>query len=280
MKTSIGLLVASSLALAACGGAKGDSAPTGQVVATLNGEEITVADVQAEIGDSAQSGNAAAQSQALQRIVARKLLAAEAKRRELDTTPLGSILKKRAEEDALAQLLSRKVMEGAPQVSASEIDEFLRTYPASITQRRIVNVDSLLVPQIPQDVLEQLKSLNTLEAAQNLLNSRKVKYQKSGSVVDTLTLDPAFAAKLVDTEGRDIFIVPEGTAAQVGQVTSSRLEPLAGDDARNSARALLVRKRNTELVSQTLARIVQEGQKQVKLNPAYQGKQVAGAVKP
>lgn len=280
MKTSMGLLVASALALTACGNKEDKAAPTGQVVATLDGQEITVADVQAEVGDNGQSANPNVQSQALQRIVARKLLAAEAKRRELDTTPLGSILKRRAEEDALAQLLSRKVMEGAPQISENEVQDFLRTYPASVTQRKILNVDSLLVPKVAPEVVEQLKGLHSIEEAVALLNSRNVKFQRTGSVLDTLTLEPTFAARLVETEGTDIFIVPEGNAVQIGKITSSRVEPLAGNDARNAARAILVRKRNTDLMNQTLAKIVQDGQKRVKMNPAYQGKQVAGAAKP
>ena len=222
MKTTMGLLVASALALSACSKGKEDDAPTGQVVATLNGDEITVADVQAEIGDPAQASTPELQSQALQRIVARKLLAAEARRRELDGTPLASILTKRAEDDALAQLLSRKVLEGTPKVSDNEIQEFLRTYPASVTQRRIINVDSLLVPKATPQLAEKLKALHTLGDAEALLSSQNVKYQKSGSVIDTLTLEPSFAAKLIETEGRDIFMVPQGDALQIGQIASSR----------------------------------------------------------
>ena len=281
LNSRTGLTMALALALSACGSGKDKAAPTGQVVATLNGDEITVADVQAEIGDPTQSGNPAAQSEALQRIVARKLLAAEAKRRELDSTPLAAIMKARAEEDALAQLLSRKVLEGSPAISNNEVQEFLRTYPASITQRRILNVDSLLVPKASAEVVEQLKGATTLDEAQAILTAKNVKFQKSGSMMDTLALDPVYAQRLVDTEGQDIFIIPQGSALQIGRINSSRIEPLTGADAESAARILLARKRSSELVSQTLGKIVQEGQKQVKLNPAYQSKQAnAAAVKP
>lgn len=183
-------LIFFAFALSACG--KGD-APSGQVVATVDGQEVTLAELKAEIGD--ESTDQATQAQALERIIARKLLAAEARKQELDTTPLAAIVKNQAEETALAQLLARKVTDGVPKVSDDEISEFLRSFPTSVTDRRLLSVEQFFVPNLPPAALEEIKKVKTLEAAQAILDANKVILPAPLGPI-TPSTDPASSAKL------------------------------------------------------------------------------------
>lgn len=268
MKYPSSIAVAFALTVAACG-AKGD-APTGQVVATVNGEEITLADLRAEMGSD--GGDPAAQSQALERIIARKLLANEARKQKLDSTPLAAILKTQAEETALAQLLARKVTDGVPKVSEDEIDEFLRSFPTSVTDRRLLAIDQFFVPNLPPKVLEEIKQVKTMEAAEAILNANKVVFRRTVSNIDTVTLDPGFAQQVVSTEGNDIFVMPNGQMAEIGRIMSSRSEPITGDQARQAARTILMRQRSADMVNNALGRIITEGRRKVQINPQYQNK--------
>jgi hypothetical protein len=263
------IAAALALAVAACGG-KGD-APSGQVVATVDGEEITLADLKAEMG-SDETSSPAAQAQALERIIARKLLAAEARKQDLDSTPMAAVMKVQAEEVALAQLLARKVTEGVPPVSEDEINEFLRSFPASVTDRRLLGVDQFYVPNLPPKVLEEISKVTTMEAAEAILNANKVVYRRTVSNVDTVSLDPGFAEQLIGTEGKDIFVLPNGQAAEIGRIISNRSEPITGDAARQAARTILMRKRSVEIVNNSLGKVIQDGRRKVQINPQFQGK--------
>jgi EpsD family peptidyl-prolyl cis-trans isomerase len=269
MKNTRSIAVAMALLVAACGG-KGD-APSGQVVATVDGTEITMADLKAEMGPDASS-DAASQGQALERIIARKLLAAEARKQELDSTPLAAVLKVQAEETALAQLLARKVTDGVPKVSEDEINEFLRSFPTSVTDRRLLAVDQFLVPNLPPKVLEEIVKVKTMEAAEAILNTNKVMFRRTVTNVDTVSLDPGFAQQLVGTEGNDIFVMPNGQSAEIGRIVSSRPEPITGDQARVAARTILMRQRSVEMVNNALGKIISDGRRKVQVNPQFAGK--------
>ncbi|MEY4239699.1 MAG: hypothetical protein RL339_2300 [Pseudomonadota bacterium] len=269
MKYTSSITVALALLVAACGG-KGD-VPSGQVVATVDGQEITLADLKAELGSDG-SNDPAAQGQALERIIARKLLAAEARKQDLDSTPLAAILKTQAEETALAQLLARKVTDGVPKVSEDEITEFLRSFPISITDRRLLSVEQFFVPNLPEPVLEEIKKVKSMDAAEAILNANKVVFRRTVTNVDTVTLDPGFAAQLVETEGNDIFVSPNGQSAEIGRIVSSRSEPITGDAARQAARTIMMRQRSVEMVNNSLGKVITEGRRKVQVNPQYQGK--------
>ena len=269
MKNTRSIAIAMALLVAACGG-KGD-APSGQVVATDDGTEITLAELKAEMGPDG-SVDAVSQGQALERIIARKLLAAEARKRELDSTPLAAILKAHAEETALAQLLARKVTEGVPKVSEDEINEFLRSFPASVTDRRLLQVDEFVVPNMPPKVLEQISKVKTMEAAEAILNANKVVFRRTVTNMDTVTLDPGFADQLVQTEGNDIFVLPNCQYAEIGRIVSSRPEPITGPASREAARAILMRQRSNEMVRNALGRVIAEGRRKVQVNPQFQNK--------
>lgn len=269
MKYTSSIAVALALMVAACGG-KGD-VPSGQVVATVDGQEITMADLKAEMGT--ETGNdAASQAQALERIIARKLLAAEARKQELDSTPLAAIMKTQAEETALAQLLARKVTEGVPKVSEDEVNEFLRSFPASVTDRRLLAVDQFFVPNMPPKVLEEIAKVKTMEAAEAILNANKVMFRRTVTNIDTITLDPVYAGQIVDTQGTDIFVMPVGQTAEIGRIVSSRPEPITGDAARQAARTILMRQRSIEMVNNSLGKVIEEGRRKVQVNPQFRGK--------
>lgn len=271
MKTSRKALVLGALFLVSCG--EKDDVPAGQVVATVDGQEVTMAALRAEMGaGEGNDSSAQAQAQALERIIARKLLAAEARKRELDSTPLAAILKTQAEETALAQLLARKVTEGVPKVSEDEISEFLRSFPASVADRRLLLVEQFFVPNLPPKILEEISKVKTMEAAEAILNANKVTFRRTVSNVDTITLDPGFAAQLVETEGNDIFVMPNGQMAEIGRIVSSRPEPVTGDAARQAARTILMRQRSIEMVNNSLGRIISDGRRKVQVNPQFQGK--------
>jgi len=268
MKNMQKSLILALFLLSACGG-KGD-APSGQVVATVDGQEVTLAELKAEIGE--ESTDKAVQAQALERIIARKLLAAEARKQGLDSTPLAAIVKNQAEETALAQLLARKITDGVPRVSDDEINEFLRSFPTSVTDRRLLSVEQFFVPNLPPAALEEIKKVKTMEAAEAILKANKVVYRRTVTNIDTVTLDPGFAQQLVSTEGTDIFVVPNGQAAEIGRIVSSRSEPITGDQARTAARTIMMRQRSAEMVSNALTRVIAEGRRKVQINPQFESK--------
>src|SRR5687768_2411812 len=95
MKTLAFTLMPALLLTSACG-EKREAAPSGQVVATVNGKEITILDLRQEAG-TANPGKPVEQA-ALNAIIARELLADEAKKQELDALPATAIMQDKARQ--------------------------------------------------------------------------------------------------------------------------------------------------------------------------------------
>lgn len=268
MKARVAILTLGIL-LASCGG-KGE-APTGQVVATVDGQEITAAELKLELDGAPTEGPAAAAAQqaALQNLVARKLLVAEAKRRDLDNTPVAAMLKKRAEDAAVVQLLQRSVADGVPKVSDDEVSEYIRSHPTTFAQRRLITVNQLLVPAVDRNLIKQMEPLKTLSEVEELLNRNNIKFIRSANVMDSVRLSPDAAAKIASLPNGEVIIMPSGSGAQVSQIVSSRTEPLTGTEAEQFARMLLTRQRTMSQVQEAMGQIVKSGQSKVKINPDY-----------
>ena len=87
LKWTHGAALLACIALSGCGMIGGDKAPKGQVVATVNGEEITVTELNRELAGAAPANPAerkAAEQAALESIITRKLVAQASKDQNLD----------------------------------------------------------------------------------------------------------------------------------------------------------------------------------------------------
>ena len=121
MKLSRGLAVVavSALALAGCRlpWVSAGKAPTGQVVATVGGEEITVRELNAELAGvnlPDPKTRKLAEQAALRNIIARTILAKAAVDQGVDKTPDFALQKQRAMQGLLVQTLQNKVVASVP----------------------------------------------------------------------------------------------------------------------------------------------------------------------
>ena len=110
VSTRRGMILAAMCAtslLAAC-----NKAPTGQVVATIDGQEITLTELNAELATMQIPANAdkkLVQNAALERIVERKILANAARTDGLDQNPDYIVRRQQMEEALLVQTLAKKI---------------------------------------------------------------------------------------------------------------------------------------------------------------------------
>src|SRR3954470_11840255 len=119
-------------------------APKGQVVATVDGQEITMQELQAEMGGNApQDPNAAkaVQLAVLQRIVARDVLAKAAKDQKLDQSPQFALQMLRSKSTMLAQMLERKMATEVPPPSREDAEHFISEHPTMFAQRQMYVVE-------------------------------------------------------------------------------------------------------------------------------------------
>lgn len=274
-------IVLSALVLAGCGS---DEAPSGQVVATVDGVEITQSELNAELGNRrapTAEGQKQLQMAVLNQMIARVLLANAAKEQGLDKTPEAAIAKQRAEQVALIEMLQKKLGSTAPAVSDDEVAQFIADNSEIFANRRIYVVDQIIVASPPPALLKGLEPVQTLDEARQELAKYNLPSNSAVGVVDALTVPPQFAKQIAALPANAVFIVPGQGSIRINHIRESQVSPVSGNDASRLAREMLVQRRTGQQVQDAVTRIPEQGRAKVNFNPAFQppapkGKPAAG----
>lgn len=275
------LLLAAPLALAACGDKS--AAPTGQVAANVNGEEITTTDIDSELaGATAPTPEAQKnlQRMALENIINRTILAQAAEKDGLAKGPEFAVIERKARQLALVELLQRNAGKSLPQPTAEEIDSFISQNPAMFSQRKVFVVDQIIVTQGNQELLKALQPVKTMAEAQAVLARFNIKGNNSVGVIDSLTIPPEAAKQLGALPPDEVFIIPSNGALRINHVRSSQVDPISGDQAKAIAKEMLTRQRGQSAVQNALAERVKAGRTGVKYNDAFAPPKDAAAAAP
>lgn len=285
LKAKYFVVVASAaLLLSGCDQVKkvlGGGKPSGQVVATVDGEEITSLQLRAELGGFGSRDPKvmkAAQQQALERIILRKLLAEEARKAKLDKSADFTIQVDRGEENLLAQMYQRRMVAKVTAPSKAEADAFVNSNPDQFANRKIYFVDQVVAA--PNKITpDRLRPLKTLDEVKAVLDSENVPYQIGAATLDTLSTNPQMVKAINALPPGEIFVVPQGNALLFNQITGSRSAPFVGDLARNYATNVLRQQSSQEIVQKQTALLRKAAEAKVVYSAAFKPAPPAPAAK-
>lgn len=245
------VMAIAALSLSAC-----DKEATGQVAAVVNGEEITLQEINAELGNAPIPEGVdkkQVQQAALQRIVERRLLAQAARDDELDKTP-DYLLRERQLRDALlVQLMGQRAERALKVPGQQEIDKFIAENPVMFGERKIFTVDRIQFP-LPKDAA-QLKALegdHSMEAVANNLRSMGIAFRRDSAQVDSAILGQQRVRQIEALPAGEPFVIPENGIATVGVITGARAEPVPPANARPIAVEVLRNRQLGETMQQRL----------------------------
>lgn len=221
----IAVLTGAPLLLSACG--KGGGDPTGQVVATVDGQEITKRDLVAEFqaANVQPSEDPKVRSAVLEQIIQRKLLAAEAVDQKIDKSPEFLAAVQCDHDGLLVGLLSKRRIAMAPTPSSAEASKFIADNPQMFANRQLLLVNQLQAPSagINPKSLEQYTQMSQII---DLFRQQKRKFNTRQTVMDTANMPAQMAAKITAMAPTDLFIVSQGDAITVNAIVKSEAQPV------------------------------------------------------
>lgn len=238
------------LVLAACN-SHGESAPSGQVVAKVAGDDVTVGELNAElVGVRLPTGadRAAIERQAVQSIVERKLLAHEATTRKLDENPAYLLQKRRTDELLLVQMLRDQIASSVPKPSTAEAETYVQEHPTLFSNRRLYILDQIQFPvTTDQEMIKKISATQTMDDLEQLLISSGIEYRRAPSSLDTVSAPVDIAARLTELPQGEVFVVRQGSAFIANRIVETRTTPFSGEKAiefaQNRLRAERIQKR-------------------------------------
>jgi len=255
-KLAVGVASVALIMLAGCHKGTG-SAPTGQVVASVDGQEVTQREVSAELnGFSSPDENATkkAQQSAVQAILNRKLLAKAAKDAGLEKSADYQLMRARTDELTLAQAYEQQVASKLPRPTQDEIRQYMAQHPNTFAQRKIYVVDRIDIPATTsRKVLDAIKPLHSMDDIEQVLLNASIDYVRAPGAIDARSTPPAIIDQIAKMPAGEPFVIPGSGSVTISQVKETRTVPFSGPAAEDFAQRALMSDRASKAIEKRLA---------------------------
>ncbi len=271
--TALSIALFGTLALAGCA-----REPKGPVIAIVDGQEITIDELRAELTNipiPADIDRKLLRQTLLQQMIDRKVMAQRARKEGIDKTPDYIARRQRGLEDILAAMLGHNVAQQVPLPEEREIEQYIAAHPAQFAQRQQLRFDQIRFdPPKDRSKLDVLKDAHSIDAAAAALQSVGIASVRGSSTFDTGTADPALVDNIKQVPPGEPMLLPQGNQLAVGVITAA-LPNIAPPEAQKltAARAL----RAAALLRESQAQIARlRGTAKIAYEPGFAPDKPAG----
>jgi EpsD family peptidyl-prolyl cis-trans isomerase len=243
-------------------------------VAVVGDREITLRELQSEMTGSTAATPAAEKAQqkvALERIIQRVILANAARKQGLDKDPSYALLKQRADETLLAQLLEKKLESSVPPPTKEEVDQFQQTNPNLFAERKILDVEQIrLAHDSSPDFIAKFKPLKTMDQVADFLNQNHIPFQRGTNTMDAVGQNPKLLSAILALPPHEVFVLSTPTEIFVNEIQGIRTQPFEGDAATKYAVNYLKTQHLRDAVTKQMGRLITSARSSVRINKEYQ----------
>ncbi len=233
-KATIVVCAASLLILGGC-----EKKVGGQVVAVVNGQEITQQELNAELNGQQIPQNAdrkAILAQLLQRVIDRKLLVGKAKEQGLDKSPTYLAQVQRAQDGILLEMMTSTAAKAVPVPDAAAAQQFIASNPSMFGGRKRYQLDQIIFKAANDPALQaKLKPVKTLPEVEAVLNAAGIKFERGSTQLDTAVLPPPIAARIAALPPGEPFVVPQNGQIVVNVIRGATDAPTPAQQAQPAA---------------------------------------------
>ncbi|HWH84369.1 MAG TPA: EpsD family peptidyl-prolyl cis-trans isomerase [Burkholderiaceae bacterium] len=246
------------LALAGCGEKKDKDKPASQTAAKVNKEEITVHQINFVLQQQrglAPEQAASASQQALERLVDQELAVQKARDQKLDRDPRVVQQIEAARREIVARAYVEKIATGAPKPTPAEIKAYYDGHPALFSQRRVYNLQEVLIQAQPAqlaDLKAKLDASKNAVAFVDYLKANDFKFTANQAVRAAEQLPLSSLDTFAQMKDGQTTFTPNPTGAQVLFLAGARSQPVDEARAAPAIEQFLLNERKRKLVDDDL----------------------------
>lgn len=251
-------LVIAAAALSACGDKAAEKKP-GQTLASVNGEEITVLQLNEELNRAgpAVAQQEAARKQLLEALIDRQLLQNEANKEKLDRDPKVVQAIERAKALIVAQAYMQKRVGNVPRPTKEEVAAYYSQNPQFFANRKSFDMRQLVVAtrDVTDEVKKAMDGAKSLEEVAVWLDANGVKFQRGQLTRTSAELPPELSQRLLAMPKGQLFIIREGERSMLISIADTREAPVTLEQASAQIEQFLFNKKNKELAEAEVKRL-------------------------
>lgn len=247
--------IAVSLLIASCGGGGSSSKGATQVVAKVNGDEISIHQVNFALQNIPNMQESQAKKVArdvLEKLVDQQVLVQKATEKKLDRDPKVVQAIENARKQILAQAYLEQLMNGAGKPSAAEISEYYDKHPELFGERRIYQFQEVQFPTTPERTAklnDMLKAGTSPKDVIEWLKADNVGFTNNVTtkVAEQLPLEllPTFH-KMKDGQ---LVAIPAGGTITLEMLLQSKTAPIDRKSAEPAVERFLSNQKRTQLAT-------------------------------
>lgn len=256
---STAALVLAAASLAGCNNDKAKESKPGQALASVNGEEITVLQLNEEMQRAGvpAAQQSVASKQILQALIDRELLEGEAAKEKLDRDPKVMQAIERARSLIIAQAYMQKRLGEPVRPTPAEIEDYFNKNPQFFANRKQFAMNELIIAgaDLTPEVRAAADGAKSLEEVAVFLDARNIKYGRAQVTRSTADLNPQLSGKLLAMPKGQLFVVREGDRAMLISIAEVRDAPVTLAVAAPQIGQYLMNKKNKELAAAEIQRL-------------------------
>lgn len=255
--------------------------PKGQVVATVNGDDITIHELNSELALArapAEVPRKTVEQVVLARVIERKMLADVARERGLDKNPNFILAKRRVDDGLLVQALESDIARKVPATTREAAEKYIETHPDQFAQRKVYTIDQIQFLRPANVASLGLEPAKTMADVAQVLTTAKIEFRRNTATVDALTVNPALVAeigKILARNPQEVFMFadqPQGAPAPVmyvNKVVDTKIVPFTGEPAITAAQQVLQRENIQKVGMTNLAAFKKAADAKIKYAAGY-----------
>lgn len=251
-------LILAAAGLSACSN-KAKEVKPGQALASVNGAEITVLQLNEELQRAGVGAGQqdAASKQLLQVLIDRQLLESEAAKEKLDRDPKVMQAIDRAKSLIIAQAYLQKRLGTPARPTPAEVEDYFNKHPEFFSRRKQINMNELVLASsdLRPEVKAAADGAKSLEEVAVWLDAHKIKFGRTQVTRTTADLAPELSANLLGMSKGQLFAVKEGERSMLIAIAEVKDAPVTLEVASQQIEQFLMNKKNKDMAAAELARL-------------------------
>lgn len=247
-------LALTALLLTACGGS--ENKPAGQSLARVNGQDITVHQLNAEL-ERMGAGQNVSKKEILDGLIARQLLLEQAKKEKMDRDPKMMQAIERSKEQMLAQSYLQGKVRNVARPTSGEIEKFYSDNPIMFAKRKLFDTKELSIntADLTPELVGKVNAARSLNEVQQWLEDRQVKYVPTHAIRNSAEIPPQLVTMLIDVPIGKPFTVKQGEQTQFAVLQEVKDSPLTLAIAKPKIEQFLMLQKSREAGEAQIAKL-------------------------
>lgn len=208
---------------------------TGQVAAVVNGDEITLQEINADLA-SAGIPDAANKEKAragiVQRLVDKRLLEQQAKAAGIDRDPEFLMRQRQLNQALVLEFYAKRAQDTIRVPDKATIDKFIADNPTNFADRTIYTVEQIrFAPPEDAAVMNKMRDLHSFDAITQFLDGQGVKYARGTNKIDSAQVPAPMMKQVMSLPAGEPFVIPTPQGVVASVITNKEAAPLSIEQA-------------------------------------------------